>query len=89
MATMPADFYTLVHRETGRPFRRGGPRSKLQVLAALRPMGERQEEWQVIGWVRDRWYEEGGRCRDVYRIGFEVDAGGFWWAHHPPPGVVT
>jgi hypothetical protein len=43
-------------------------------------MGVRREGWQVIGWVHD------GR---ELRIGFEVDAGEFWWAHHPPRRALT
>ena len=76
---MGVDFYTLVRSATGKPLR-GGWLDKRQVLAALRPMGMRREEWRVIGWVDD------GR---ELRISFEVDAVEFWWAHHPPPGDLT
>lgn len=79
VATMGVDFFTIVRSATGKPLC-GGWRDQRQVLAALRPMGVRREGWQVIGWVHD------GR---ELRIGFEVDAGEFWWAHHPPRGELT
>lgn len=68
MATWRLDFYTIV--------RSGGPRNKRQVLVALRPMRRevRQKEWQV-GWVLDRWCEDGWRASGLLLTWID-DAGG-------------
>jgi hypothetical protein len=92
MATGRVDFYTIERSYTGAPLGVGGPRNKRQVLVALRPMRRevRRKEWQVVGWVRDRWYGDGGFV-EIYRISFRVDAQEFYYVHTYilPPGVVT
>ena len=79
--TMKCDYYTIVHRGTGKVL--GDRLTEQQLIDRIRKLRTADErlDWLVAGWTCDHLMGE-TREREI----FEVTAQEFWWFHvcvHP------